>query len=221
MTTICATRGRSGLPGRRRSCRSPTPGCSAEGSDLALSGDIPLDNGTNLNLRLNGTLNLAVLERIEKRLHLAGSTRIDVRATGSLREPQVIGQSQLLDARLDYGDLPFRFAGVRGGMVFSRNLVRLENIEGSVATGTIQLSGAVEHSIIRAARDKPPGRDPKSPPPLPEGFPLHDRRRSRAAGRARCAAPHRRRQRPAIGLPAGFQPAGAVRRSRDELRPGR
>lgn len=118
-----------------------------EGSDLALSGDIPLDNGTNLNLRLNGTLNLAVLERIEKRLHLAGSTRIDVRATGSLREPQVIGQSQLLDARLDYGDLPFRFAGVRGSMVFSRNLVRLENIEGSVATGTIRVSGAVEHSI--------------------------------------------------------------------------
>ncbi len=118
-----------------------------DGSDLVLSGDIPLDNGPDLNLRLNGTLSLTVLERLEKRLRLAGSTRIDVRATGSLREPQVIGQSELLDARLDYADLPFRLSGVRGRMVFSRNLVRLENIEGSVATGTFQLSGAVEHAI--------------------------------------------------------------------------
>jgi translocation and assembly module TamB len=118
-----------------------------DGTDLALGGEIPLDGSQNLNLRLNGTLSLAILERLERKLRISGSTTVDVRATGSVSQPQVIGQSLLQDARIDYSDLPFRFAGVRGRMVFSRDLVRFENIEGSVATGTIQLSGAVEHAI--------------------------------------------------------------------------
>jgi autotransporter translocation and assembly factor TamB len=115
-----------------------------DGTSLVLSGEIPVNGDSGLNLRLTGTLSLKVAENIEKRARVSGSAAVDVRATGSMRDPQVIGQARLNDARLEFGELPFHFSSMRGTAVFSRNLVRLEGVQGSVATGTIGLSGAFE-----------------------------------------------------------------------------
>jgi translocation and assembly module TamB len=116
-----------------------------EGTSLMLSGEIPIGNAPGLNLRLNGNLNLGILEHFQKRARVNGTTAVDVRASGTLRDPQIIGQAVLTDARLEYGEIPLPLLGLRGKIVFSRNLVRLEDVQGSVATGSIALSGSLEH----------------------------------------------------------------------------
>ena len=114
-------------------------------SNLALSGEIPLENIPTLNLRLQGDLDLRFLEHLETRLAISGTAKLDVRATGTLRNPQIIGRATLNSARFDYGNLPFHLSSMRGDIIFSRNLIRLENVQGSAATGKIQLSGSLEH----------------------------------------------------------------------------
>jgi hypothetical protein len=123
-----------------------------DGTNLLLSGTVPLDGSPQLDLALNGNLNLELLDGVEKKLHASGSVMLNIRANGSRGDPQVIGQASLRDAMFDYKDLPFRFSGMQGDMVFSRNLVRFEKIRGSAASGTIELSGIVEHrnAVLRS-----------------------------------------------------------------------
>jgi hypothetical protein len=123
-----------------------------EGTSLLLSGTVPLDDSPQLDLNLNGSLNLRLLEGIEKGIHASGAVALNIRASGSKQNPQVIGRASLQDARLDYPDLPFRFSSLQGDMVFSRNLVRLENVRAAVASGTLQLSGVIEHqnAVLRS-----------------------------------------------------------------------
>ncbi len=116
-----------------------------EGTNLALSGNIPLDDTPQLDLNLNGSMNLKLLNGVEKRAGIAGSATLNIRASGSKRDPQIIGRASFQDSRLDYEDFPFQFAALQGDMIFSRNLVRFENVRGATASGTIQLSGTLEH----------------------------------------------------------------------------
>jgi hypothetical protein len=122
-----------------------------EGTSLVLNGNIPLEDTPQLDLNLNGSLNLKILDGIEKKLHIGGSAALNIRASGSKRDPQVIGRASFQDARLDPLDLPFRFSAMQGDIVFSRNLVRFENVRGNAASGTMQLSGIIEHqnAVIR------------------------------------------------------------------------
>jgi translocation and assembly module TamB len=70
---------------------------------------------------------------------------MNVRAMGTIRDPQVIGKASLQNGRLEYGDLPVHLSAMQGNMIFSRNLVRFENISGSAGSGTLRVDGLIEH----------------------------------------------------------------------------
>jgi translocation and assembly module TamB len=116
-----------------------------EGTDLTLSGDVPPPSAQGLNLKLAGNVNLKIADRLVEKLRVAGSAQLDVRASGALRNPEVIGQTNLVGAQFDYSDVPFGLSGVEGKLVFSRDAVRLESVRGRMATGTFDVSGTAEH----------------------------------------------------------------------------
>jgi translocation and assembly module TamB len=118
-----------------------------QGSSLALekNGVFPLEADGALNLHLVGRLNLGFLDHLVAKVGVSGSSTIDVNITGSQRAPEVLGRVTLEDARVNYEDLPYPLSALRGNIVFSRSSVKLENVTGAIASGTIQLSGSVEH----------------------------------------------------------------------------
>ncbi len=116
-----------------------------EGTSLVLNGTVPVDDSGNLDMDLKGNLNLQFLEGIEKKLHASGGAALDIRANGTRENPQIIGRVTFQDAKLDYPDFPFRFSSMQGDMVLSRNLIRFERVHGAASSGTIQLSGTIEH----------------------------------------------------------------------------
>lgn len=120
-----------------------------EGTRLSLGGAIPVNGSPDLDLHLDGSLNLKLLGQLEKRLQVTGTADVNVRATGTSGNPQIIGQASINNARVEYGDLPFTASGLQGRIVFSRNLVRFENLRGSIASGNIEVSGAVEYQNSR------------------------------------------------------------------------
>jgi translocation and assembly module TamB len=123
-----------------------------EGTSLVLSGNIPLEDTPQLDLTLNGNLDLRLLNGIDAKLSVGGSANLNIRAGGTKLDPQIIGRASFQDAHLDHVDSPFQFNALQGDMVFSRNLVRLENVRGASASGTIQISGVLEHqnAVLRS-----------------------------------------------------------------------
>ena len=138
-----------------------------EGTSLVLSGRIPLGEVPQLDLNLNGKLNLRVADGIDKKLRLGGSAVLNIRASGALRDPLIIGRASFQDAELEYEDLPFRFSALQGDMVFSRDLVRLENIRGNTASGKLQVSGVLEHQngVLRSLNFNISARNARLPYP--------------------------------------------------------
>jgi translocation and assembly module TamB len=120
-------------------------GIVGEGTDLSLEGTLPLDSGT-LDMTLNGALNLAVLSRIEEKVTTGGNADIDISATGPIQNPRIMGRLSLNGAVVSYEGLPFPLSNLHGDMLFSENVVRLENISGEAASGKFDLSGAYEHN---------------------------------------------------------------------------
>lgn len=116
-----------------------------DGTSLMLTGTLPLENTPRLDLALTGTMNLQLLEGMQKNADMAGSAQLNIRASGFLKNPHIIGRASLQEGRLDMEGLPSRISAIQGEIVFSRNSMRLENIRGTMASGTLQLNGAVEH----------------------------------------------------------------------------
>jgi hypothetical protein len=123
-----------------------------EGTSLALSGTVPLDDSARLDLNLSGSLNLHLLEGMEMKLRAGGTAALNIRASGARKNPQFIGRVTLQDAGFEHPNLPFRMSAMQGDIVFSRNLIRLENVRGMAASGTLQLSGVLEHqnAVLRS-----------------------------------------------------------------------
>jgi autotransporter translocation and assembly factor TamB len=123
-----------------------------EGTSLALSGTVPLDDSARLDLNLSGSLNLRLLEGLEGNLRTGGTAALNIRASGAKKNPQFIGRVTLRDAAFEHAELPFRMSGMQGDIVFSRNLIRLESVRGTAASGTVQLSGVLEHqnAVLRS-----------------------------------------------------------------------
>ena len=115
-----------------------------EGTDLELSGTIPLDGSPALDLGLNGPLNLVILQIPERRIRVSGLARLNVKATGSLQNAQVVGQAALESAKVASPDFPFQLSSLQGNIFFSRDLIRLERVQGNAAAGTLEVSGILE-----------------------------------------------------------------------------
>jgi translocation and assembly module TamB len=118
-----------------------------EGTSLSLARDgvLPFDANAPMSLNLSGRLNLELLDRLAADVRVSGAAALAVSLTGSLRAPEVLGKATLEDARVDHEDLPYPLSALRGTVVFTRNSVALENVSGSFASGTIVLSGSIEH----------------------------------------------------------------------------
>jgi translocation and assembly module TamB len=129
----------------RKDVRLENVNVVGEGTSLFLNGLIPLDHNSNLDIGLKGRLNLKFLEGMEKTLHASGGAVLDIKANGKLQDPQIIGRADFQNAKLDHPDFPLHFSAIEGDMVFSRNLVRFENIRGAASSGSIGLSGIIEH----------------------------------------------------------------------------
>ena len=150
-----------------RSLRVESVKFVGEGTSLVMSGRVPLEDEPQLDLNLNGSLNLRVLEGVDRKLSAGGSADLNIRASGSVRDPQVIGRASLQDAQLEYAGSPVRFTALQGDIVFSTDLVRLENIRGNAASGTVQLSGILEHrnAVVRSLNINISARNARLPYP--------------------------------------------------------
>ncbi len=144
-------------------------------TELMASGTVPFD-GSGADLRVDGSLNLIVLQLLNPDLLAEGTATMETTIRGNLQSPDVNGQLQLDRASLFLADLPNGIDNASGTILFNLSRATIQTLTAETGGGQVSITGFLEF-----------GDRPDLPPPS-QG---HRRSCSLSAGpehHLRCAA---------------------------------
>jgi translocation and assembly module TamB len=112
-------------------------------TNLEVAGTLNYKAKRPWDLRVNGTLNLEVLENFNQDWVTSGTSVITASVRGSLEDPQVAGRMELKNASFYIVDLPNGVDQANGVILFDRNRATIENLTATTGGGKLSLSGFV------------------------------------------------------------------------------
>ena len=111
------------------------------GTDLRFQGDVPLSSTAPATLALLGNVDLRITEIFAPNLASAGQVRFDVRSTGTLKNPNVKGQVNIVNASMQPIGEPVGLENANGVLTVTNDRIEISRFEGEVGGGTISASG--------------------------------------------------------------------------------
>lgn len=115
----------------------------ARDTRLDASGRLSLDTENPWDLKVNGSVNLAILQLLNADLLAQGNAVLNASITGPLRDPQVGGRLELRNASLYLGDLPVGLDNAAGAISFDRNRANIEKLTAEVGGGKVAFGGFI------------------------------------------------------------------------------
>lgn len=98
----------------------------------------------NLNLNLNGKLNVALLAFMMPFLQdIRGESSISVQVSGSSKKPELLGSIFSQNMYLKLNDFPHAFENIKADLLFSQNKLIVNSIQSSLAGGSMLASGSI------------------------------------------------------------------------------
>ena len=141
---------------------------AGSGTDFTAHGTARLTEPREMDFRLDGTVNMALLQSLNPKIFARGTVSVDMSATGTVAQPVLQGQLELKDASISHNDFPSGLSALNGVLQFEQNSIRIEQLSGMTGGGTVSLTGSgnfekgvVNLDISARARDVrlryPPG----------------------------------------------------------------
>jgi translocation and assembly module TamB len=112
-------------------------------TDLTIAGKASLDAKSPLDLRVNGQLDLGILEDFFPGLHSDGAMVVAATVRGTLDNPQLGGRAEVRNASLNIPDFPNGLSNTNGVILFTGGRATIQNLSGESGGGKVQLSGFV------------------------------------------------------------------------------
>ena len=116
---------------------------SAPGTAFEVDGAIPVFGEGEMDLGLEGTLDLALLAGFIGDVDLKGRLGLNARMTGTRADPSLGGTAEILDASVSSPDSPFRLGNMSGRIHVEDNQWNIEQISATSGGGNILLDGAM------------------------------------------------------------------------------
>jgi translocation and assembly module TamB len=104
---------------------------------LQASGRVGFGEKGAWNLRVNGSINLAILQLFNPDLLASGISPLNATIRGTFAEPDLSGRLELKNASLYLGDLPTGVEKANGTIVFDRNRATIEQLSGESGGGAV------------------------------------------------------------------------------------
>ncbi len=114
-------------------------------SNLTVTGSAPIDSQKTMALRVNGDLNLEILEAIDSGIYSSGSVTLNASVAGTASNPSVNGRLQLQKASFNMLDLPNGISNANGTVAFTGSEAIVQNISGESGGGKVQIGGTVTY----------------------------------------------------------------------------
>jgi translocation and assembly module TamB len=113
----------------------------AKETDLKMTGSVTFGLRNPWDLRVQGDVNLALLQDFQKGLTSSGGVSLDVSIRGSLARPDFFGQIDLKNASLNLADFPNGIDRANGRMFVYRDRLTVENVTAESGGGKLAITG--------------------------------------------------------------------------------
>jgi translocation and assembly module TamB len=113
------------------------------GTNIAINGTLATGTGGSQNLRVNGNLNLRVLNGVSPDFFSSGTAQVAVNIHGTYEAPRVQGQASLDNASVSLllGNDRWTVANLRGGVRFTANQAQIDSLTGTLGGGRVEATG--------------------------------------------------------------------------------
>jgi translocation and assembly module TamB len=116
------------------------------GTDLSVSGRVLPEQKNPLDLRVDGRLDLALLQDFSKDFVTSGTVTTEATVRGSLSDPQVNGRLKFEKAAFNIVDVPNGISNASGTVIFTKDRATIQDLSGETGGGKIELSGFASYS---------------------------------------------------------------------------
>jgi translocation and assembly module TamB len=109
-------------------------------TDIQAKGTIPL-RGQAMDVNLNGNVNLAMLENVNRDITSSGSVVVTTAVRGTIANPLVNGRVELHNGSLNYAELPNGLSNANGVVLFNGNSASVRDLTAESGGGKVAMAG--------------------------------------------------------------------------------
>jgi translocation and assembly module TamB len=110
-------------------------------TDVTIAGKASLQSDNPLDLRVNGRVDLGILQDLYPGVASAGSLMVAATVRGALDSPQMAGRMEVRDGSLSLAGFPNGLSQANGVILFAGNRATIQNLSGETGGGKIDFSG--------------------------------------------------------------------------------
>ncbi|MGA9529511.1 MAG: translocation/assembly module TamB domain-containing protein [Terriglobales bacterium] len=118
---------------------------AGSGTDFTAHGRAHFSGAQEMDLQLDGSVNMALMQSLNPKLLARGSLGVNVAASGSLEQPILQGRIDVKNTFLSHNDFPSGLSDLNGVVLFDRNRIQIEKLTGTTGGGTVALTGSASY----------------------------------------------------------------------------
>jgi translocation and assembly module TamB len=115
-------------------------------TNAELSGSIQFTGRRAVSLKLNGSVDLRLLNGYIPDINMAGHADMNASFEGTLDRPRIVGRVNLNNVSARSPDFPTGLSNLKGDLVFDANRLFFQSVTGEAGGGVIALTGSVNYS---------------------------------------------------------------------------
>ncbi|MGC1450040.1 MAG: translocation/assembly module TamB domain-containing protein [Candidatus Sulfotelmatobacter sp.] len=112
-----------------------------EGTDITGNGSVQLSGARELDLSVDGQIDLKLLAGMDANLAASGLTAVHMNVGGTLSDPLPQGSIQIKNASATYAGLPSGLSEMNGSLTFTRDRIHIDQLNARTGGGTLDLKG--------------------------------------------------------------------------------
>jgi translocation and assembly module TamB len=118
---------------------------AGSGTDFTAHGRAHLTGAQELDVRLDGSVNMTLLQSLNPKILARGNLGVNLNASGTLSQPVLQGRLEVKDIFVSHNDFPSGLSALNGVLLFDRNRIQIESLSGSTGGGTVALTGSATY----------------------------------------------------------------------------
>jgi translocation and assembly module TamB len=118
---------------------------AGSGTDFTAHGRAHLAGAQELDIRLDGSVNMALWQSLNPKILARGNLGVNLNAGGTLLKPVLQGRLEVKNTYVSHNDFPSGLSALNGVLLFDRNRIQIESLSGTTGGGTIALTGSATY----------------------------------------------------------------------------